>query len=142
MANLALVHARDLHYPVPVGGEVLSIGQTIKSYILWTHPRGGFHYDVMVTVILAFIFLTPRSVFKDSPNYRPQPPNQIIARPDGPNGFVYEFAAASVAPGDSDLQTALKHTLEPVAGNVQITRYEELHSWTGKTTGYRVWAHR
>ncbi len=25
---------------------------TIKSYIFWTHKRAGFHYDVMVTLIL------------------------------------------------------------------------------------------
>lgn len=120
----------------------MSIGQTIKSYILWTHPRGGFHYDVMVTVILAFIFLTPRSVFKDSPTYTAQHPNQIVVKPDGSSGFVYEFAASSVVPGQSDTRAALQRTLEPIAGNVEITRYQELRSWTGKITGYRVWVHR
>lgn len=120
----------------------LNIGRTLKSYILWTHPRGGFHYDVMVTIILAFIFLTPRSVFKDSPNYRPQHRNEIVVRPDGSNSFVYELGAAEVSSEQSDTQAALKRSLEPIAGNVEITRYEPLRDNAGRITGYRVWVHR
>jgi hypothetical protein len=115
--------------------------QTLKSYLLWTHPRGGFHYDVMVTVILAFIFLTPRSVFKDSPNYRPQHPNEIVIRPDGEQGFVCEVPAPVLANGQ-DLQAAFKQTLAPVAGNVEIQRYEALRNSSGKIAAYRVWARR
>lgn len=96
----------------------------------------------MVTVILAFIFLTPRSIFKDSPNYRPQHPNEIVVRPDGPNAFVYELSASAVLPGESDTQAALKGSLQPVAGSVDITRYETLHDNSGKVIGYRIWAHR
>ena len=120
----------------------MSLGQTIKSYILWTHPRGGLHYDVMVTVILAFIFLTPRSVFKDSPNHLPLHPNEILARPDGVGGSVYELAASSIDPAESDTERALKGALEAAAGSLQITRYEALRDGSGKVTGYRVWAHR
>ena len=117
----------------------MSLGKTIKSYILWTHPRGGFHYDVMVTIILAFIFLTPRSVFKDSANYRPPHPNEIVATADGSGAFVYEVSASMLSADETNIQTALKHALEPVAGNVEITRYEEVRTSTGKLTGYRVW---
>jgi len=31
----------------------------LKSYFYWTYQRGSFHYDIMVTLILAFIFVTP-----------------------------------------------------------------------------------
>lgn len=123
-------------------GGFLTFRQTFKSYILWTHPRGGLHYDVMVTLILAFIFLTPRSVFKDSPNYRPVHPNEIVVKPDGPNAFVYELAASEVADEESETKVALKRALDRVAGDVEISRYEELRDTSGKLTGYRVWAHR
>ena len=40
----------------------------LKSYFFWTYPRGSFHYDVMVTLILAIIFLSPRVInFRDQP---------------------------------------------------------------------------
>ena len=96
----------------------------------------------MVTIILAFIFFTPRSVFKDSPNHRAPHLNEIVVQPDGPNAFVYELAATAVAANEPDMQAALKRALEPFAGNVEITRYEELRATSGKLTGYRVWAHK
>jgi hypothetical protein len=33
----------------------------------WVYERGSWQYDIILAVILAFIFLTPRSVFNDRP---------------------------------------------------------------------------
>ena len=42
--------------------------KTINGYIWWTYERGSFHYDVMVTINLLFIFLAPRLIdFRDKP---------------------------------------------------------------------------
>ena len=35
--------------------------------VFWVYERGSWRYDVIVAVILAFVFLTPRSVFNDRP---------------------------------------------------------------------------
>ena len=43
------------------------LGRKLASFLWWTYPRGSLEYDVMVGVILAFIFLTPRSYFGDQP---------------------------------------------------------------------------
>ena len=39
----------------------------IKRFILWDFPRGSWQYDVMVGLIVAFIFLTPKTIFRDQP---------------------------------------------------------------------------
>jgi hypothetical protein len=39
----------------------------IKRFILWDFPRGSWQYDVMVGLILAFIFVTPKTIFHDQP---------------------------------------------------------------------------
>ena len=39
----------------------------LKRFILWEYPRGSWQYDVIVGVILAFLFLTPRGLFRDQP---------------------------------------------------------------------------
>jgi len=39
----------------------------IKRFLFWDYPRAGWQYDVMVGLILAFIFLTPREWFRDQP---------------------------------------------------------------------------
>ncbi len=35
--------------------------------IFWDFPRASWQYDVVVALILAFIFLTPREFFHDQP---------------------------------------------------------------------------
>jgi len=35
--------------------------------VFWVYERGSWQYDIIVVVILAFIFLTPRPVFNDRP---------------------------------------------------------------------------
>jgi alpha-ketoglutarate-dependent taurine dioxygenase len=39
----------------------------IKRFLLWDYPRASWQYDVMVAIILAFIFFTPRNIFRDQP---------------------------------------------------------------------------
>jgi hypothetical protein len=36
-----------------------------KRFVLWDYPRATWQYDVVVAIILAFIFLTPREMFRD-----------------------------------------------------------------------------
>ncbi|MCX6624435.1 MAG: hypothetical protein NTY38_25915, partial [Acidobacteria bacterium] len=46
----------------------------LTRFILWDYPRAVWQYDVMVGVILVFIFLTPREFFRDQPRV-----NHVIA---------------------------------------------------------------
>lgn len=39
----------------------------IKRFIFWDFQRGSWQYDVMVGLILVFIFVTPKTVFHDQP---------------------------------------------------------------------------
>ncbi len=39
----------------------------VKRFLFWDYPRAGWQYDVMVGLILAFIFFTPRAWFRDQP---------------------------------------------------------------------------
>ena len=40
----------------------------LRSYLFWTYDRGSIHYDVMVTLILVFLFVGPRFIdFGDKP---------------------------------------------------------------------------
>ena len=55
--------------------------QILKSYVFWTYPRGSFHYDVMVTLILLFLFVSPRLI-----NYRDHTPLSAGQVDDTPFG--------------------------------------------------------
>src|ERR1700682_1030460 len=49
-----------------------------KRFLFWDYPRAGWQYDVMVGLILAFIFLTPRAWFRD----QPKASSIVMIRPD------------------------------------------------------------
>ena len=120
------------------------VWRTIRGYIWWTHPRGGVHYDVMVTLILLFIFLTPRWVnFKDKPIEPSSHPSGVVVLPDGNQGFVYEVDAGAVkGQDDAAIREDLLKVIEPIAGEVEITRYEVIRDAGGRTAQYRVHVQR
>ena len=115
------------------------VWQTLESYILWTHNRGSFHYDVMVTVILLFIFLTPRAWFRDKPaEHRPHQ-TEVVVQPDGHNGFIYEVDASAVTgTTDEAVRENLLRVIEPISGEVEIASYEPIRDVRGRVTSYKV----
>ncbi len=86
------------------------VWETIKGYIWWTHPRGSFHYDVMVTLILLFIFVTPHFInYKDKPAERLPRPNSVLVMPDGDNGLIFRVDARDVKGATQDEKQADLH---------------------------------
>ena len=118
-------------------------GQTLKGYFWWTSPRGSVHYDVMVTLILAFIFLTPRWVnFRDKPVERSPHQTEVVVQQEG-DGFLYKVDAAAVkADSEADIRDSLARVIEPVAGYVTIDRYEAVRDSKHNVIAYKVWGHR
>jgi hypothetical protein len=41
--------------------------KTLRRLFFWDYPRTSWQWDIIVTLILAFIFLTPRDSFRDQP---------------------------------------------------------------------------
>ena len=119
------------------------VSQTIKGYIWWMYPRGSVHYDVMVTLILAFIFLTPLWInFRDKPIERSPNQTEVIVKPEG-NSFVYTVDARTIQPGSEDeVREELLRAIEPVAGEIRIDRYEVLRDDKRNIIAYKVWGHR
>jgi len=117
----------------------------LRSYIFWTYERGSFHYDVMVTLILLFLFIAPRFIdFKD----RPAPPvalqsSQVLVRYAGHTAtaqrFVYTVRAADVhnASGPA-LQDAALKVIQPLVGQVTITRIDPVKDTRGQIVAYDV----
>jgi len=114
----------------------------VRDYLFWTYERGSFHYDVMVTLILAFIFLTPRIWnYGDHPQEGKLAPGNVLVQAHGGGDLVYEIPAAQIQP-DGPLDAQIKQNVEAVSGPVVVDRYEAVKEPRGKTKLYRVWAHR
>jgi len=118
------------------------IWQTIRGYIWWTHPRGNVHYDVMVTLILAFIFITPRWVFNDKPTTRVPHQTEVVVSPDG-DSLMYQIDASAVAAkSDAEVRRELLRVIEPISGETEVTRYEPVFDRHGHVRFYKVWVKR
>lgn len=117
-------------------------GKILKSYFFWTHERGSVHYDVMVTLILAFIFVTP---FLWNYGDRPQPAklatNSVLVKMAGPGSYTYDVPASDVN-AVAPLKDQLRNQIQRVSGAVEIDRYQAIKDSDGKVASYRVWAHR
>ena len=126
----------------PVG--MTNIWRTIRGYILWSHERGTIQYDVMVTLILLFIFLTPLWVnFKDKPVERNPHQTGVVVIPDNGGGLIYQIEASAVsAKSQTALQDQLLGIIEPISGEVSITKVETEHDRGGRVSSYKVWVQR
>jgi len=60
----------------------------LKRFLLWDFPRAGWQYDVMVGIILLFIFLTPRDWFRD----QPKPSNIVMLQTMRGHGQAFWIA--------------------------------------------------
>lgn len=120
----------------------------LKSYFYWTYKRGSFHYDVMVTLILAFIFITPWLWdYGDKPPSTAANTRPLLVVGDGAHGLIVTVQASdlSVTPEstNSDIKKALKKAVEPVLGDsVYVDRWEIARDSAGHASAWKVWAHR
>ncbi len=117
------------------------IGRTLKGYLFWTYDRGSFHYDVMVTIILAFIFIGPHFIdFKDKPRIGQAHPTDIVASLDGK---TYQVDAAAVDAQDEGMvRTNFQRVLRPIAGSVTVDRVEQVRDGSGHVVAYKAWVHK
>lgn len=119
--------------------------KTLKSYLFWTYQRGSFHYDVMVTLILLFLFVSPRLInFHDQPEVPASRAHGLLVRAGQNGSFTFEVGADQVsATSDANkLRAELESSIAPVAGAVTIERWQEQKDASGRIESYKVWARR
>src|SRR5271157_3630782 len=118
-----------------------SVWRTIKGFILWSHERGTIQYDVMVTLILLFVFLSPRVInFNDHPVERNPQSTGVVVTADGQAGLIYQIEGGAVkSRDDAGIRAELLSIIEPVSGEVSISRYEVVRDHSGHILSYKVW---
>jgi hypothetical protein len=134
--------------PEALPGTRRTVKQVLKSYFYWTSPRGSFQYDIMVTLILAFIFVTPHLWdYGDKPTSTDANAQPVMVTGDGANGLIVTVQASDVnvpaASPDAVIKKALKKAMEPVLGDsISVVRWELSRDANGNPVAWRIWAHR
>jgi hypothetical protein len=123
---------------------VNKIWRTIRDFILWSYERGTLQYDVMVTLILLFVFLSPYWInFRDKPVERNPHPSGVVVTPEAGGGFIYQIEGSAILGTDeATIRQELLRIVEPISGEVSITRYEVLRDRRGRVLTYKVWAQK
>jgi hypothetical protein len=122
----------------------------IRNYIFWAYERGSFHYDVMVTAILIFMFVSPHFIdFKDKPvETVALHASEVLVKEAGSSGsssrFIYQIRADEMggASTDSARRAAILRVVEPISGEVSLERYEAVRDTQGRIIAYNAWVLR
>jgi hypothetical protein len=122
----------------------------IRSYIFWAYERGSFHYDVMVTAILIFMFVSPHFIdFKDKPvETVALHASEVLVKEAGFSGsssqFIYQIRADEMggATTDAERRAAILRVVEPISGEVSLKRYEAVRDAQGHVIAYNAWVLR
>ena len=120
--------------------------QILGSYFYWTYPRGSFHYDIMVTLILLFIFITPHLWdfgAKPSPITATGHPFQVVGSGHGVI-ITVQASDVSIPAGASNFEVKriLRKAVEPVTGDdVYVEHWETATDAQGNLV-WKIWAHR
>ena len=122
----------------------------IRNYIFWSYERGSFHYDVMVTAILIFMFVSPQFI-----NYNDKPvetvalhATEVLVKEAGTSGassrFMYQIRADDLggAQTEDERRAAILRVIEPISGEVSLQKYEPVYDAQHKVIAYNAWVLR
>ncbi len=125
------------------------MNKILKSYFYWTYPRGSYHYDVMVTLILIFIFVTPWLWnYGDKPSSAAGPPHPFQVASDGSRGIIVTVLASDVnldpktTEPEKVVRKALRKAIEPVTGDAVSVDYWETVKDAQGNLAWKIWARR
>jgi len=102
--------------------------------IFWDFKRTSWQWDIIVTLILAFIFLTPREVFRD------QPRAASIQMLPAQQGYLIEPKLLANVPEADQAGKATELVNQRFKTHTTITRVEPvMDDAEGEITGYMAY---
>jgi len=107
----------------------------LSKLIFWEFPRGSAAYDVVVVLILMFIFLIPRDVFRDQPKAA-----SIVMLP-AEQGFLLEPGLLSGVPPADQPRRATTLVQDRFKTRAAVTRVEPVYE-EQELTGYMAFTER
>lgn len=108
----------------------------MRKFIFWEFPRSSWQYELVVTLILVFIFLMPRAWFRDQPRA-----NSVILMPSGkgqPHFWIEPDLLLGVE-GDARIAKANELFRTKTGKSHKVTRVEPLLDSEQEIRGYMAY---
>ena len=130
-----------------------AVPNLFSRYFWWTEERGTIHYDVMVTLILIFLFVSPRFIdFKDRPVetvalHSSEVLVKEAGQSDGSARFMYQIrtdqeGGPQPSQTEDEREKAILRVVEPISGEVSLERYEPVYDSHHAIVAYNAWVLR
>ncbi len=113
----------------------------ISRFLFWDYKRASWQYDVMVGIILAFIFLTPREWFRDQPRIPNASNVAMLPSEHGSSVLWLDSALLANVPEDQRIARATD-VLRRRTGDrkIQVVRVEAVRDSESELQGYLAFA--
>ena len=112
----------------------------LKRFILWDFPRGGWQYDVMVGIIVAFVFLTPRDWFRDQPRVPNATGIAVLPSEHGSSVFFIDKELLPDAAPEKQTAPATQALRSRLGSHLTVTRVKAIRTAEGELQGYMAFA--
>lgn len=112
------------------------MASSLQRFILWDYPRGSWQYDLVVVLIVAFIFLTPREIFRDQPKA-----SNVVLLPSEGDGEVF-FLEPKTLSGQTEPQafaTAAQMLSKKNGKNLELYRLTPIFDTEKEIKGYMAY---
>jgi hypothetical protein len=105
----------------------------VRRFVMWDYPRACWQYDVMVILILAFIFLTPQEWFRD----QPRPSSIVMLEGHAGTDVVWIAPEVLVAVPKAGRQAAAAALIQKKFGKeLNLVRLDPILDAESEITGY------
>jgi|SwirhisoilCB3_FD_contig_81_2315470_length_1230_multi_2_in_0_out_0_2 hypothetical protein len=111
----------------------------MKRFLLWSFERGSIQYDVICLVILAFIFITPPTLFNDRPDFMRIASDEAIRQAKDDDGNPVWVVQVKTEQDAVDRLRAYRASSGEV---ITVQRTEPVHDSTGALVAYSIWVVR
>lgn len=109
----------------------------MRRWIFWEFSRGSWQYDVIVAILLAFIFLTPREWFRDQPRASSV---SMVPAADGTRVFYIDPLSLSSVADAQRQQEASRLIRAEYKERWEIVRLETLYDAENEVKGFLAYA--
>ena len=110
----------------------------LSRFIFWDFKRGSWQYDVVVLLILLFIFKTPRDFFHDQPKAASV---SMLPAEQGAGLFWIDPQQLAGVPADQLIPRASALVSQRYKNHDRISRVAPIYDEEQDITGYIVYTH-
>lgn len=109
----------------------------MRRWILWEYARASWQYDVIVALLLAFIFFTPRELFRDQPRG-----TSVVMVPASEGAFVFYIDPHELGQVSDDRRKgeAMRLIERKYKEKWDVVRLETLYDAENEVRGYLAYA--